>query len=119
MSPQIVTGVRTGWMFDSVACSQQLGYVLYQQAHNRRCRSNKAHERMIRWCVPSIKHSFTISHSRFISCSGRYLHCLADSSHSSGPAPLDKRAGPGIGTSLSGFAIIEDNETLLDQRKDL
>lgn len=48
-----------------------------------------------------MRHSLTISQRRFISASGRYLHCLACSSHSSGPAPLDRRAGPGWGTSLS------------------
>jgi hypothetical protein len=48
--------------------------------------------------LPSIRHSFTISHNRFISDSGRYLHCFAISSHSSGPAPFDIRAGPGCGT---------------------
>lgn len=47
---------------------------------------------------PSIRHSFTISHSFFISDSGRYLHCLACSNHSSGPAFLDRCAGPGCGS---------------------
>lgn len=51
--------------------------------------------------IPSIRHSLTISHRRFMSASGRYLHCFACSSHSSGPAPFARRAGPGWGTSLS------------------
>lgn len=62
--------------------------------------------------LPSIKHSLTISHSRFMSLSGRYLHCFACSSHSSGPAPGDKRAGPGCGTSPSVLAMVgyDENE---------
>jgi hypothetical protein len=50
---------------------------------------------------PSMRHSLTISHRRFMSASGRYLQPLACSSHSSGPAPFERRAGPGWGTSLS------------------
>jgi hypothetical protein len=57
--------------------------------------------------VPSMRHSFTISHSRFMSASGRYLHVFACSNHSSGPAPLERRAGPGWGTSLSLGAMFK------------
>lgn len=41
-----------------------------------------------------------------MSDSGRYLHCLACSSHSSGPAPFARRAGPGWGTSLSLAMVV-------------
>src|SRR5205814_6183478 len=37
--------------------------------------------------TPSIKHSLTSSHNRFISLSGRNLHFFAVSNHSSGPPP--------------------------------
>jgi hypothetical protein len=48
---------------------------------------------------PSIKHSFTSSHSRFMSPSLRYLHFFAISSHSSGPPP-DVGAAPPMSVTL-------------------
>ena len=54
---------------------------------------------------PSIKHSFTSSHSRFISLSARYLHIFAISSHSSGPPPL-----VGAGPPMSLIRVIAGEE---------
>ena len=75
----MVTGVETGWIFDSAAAS------------------------VIDWFTqlddkPSIMYSLTISQSCFMWYSERYLQFFAASSHSSGPADLFRRAGPGTGT---------------------
>lgn len=67
--------------------------------------------------VPSIRHSLTISHNRFMSPSLKYLHFFAISSHSSGPPPevgagppkseIDIFSGAGVGAGAEGWDVDE------------
>ena len=85
-----MTGVDTGCIFDSGLRVNRY----HLSDSNRRL-------------IPSIRYSLQISHSFFITASGRYLFCMAFSSHSSTSACLLNLAGPGLGTFFESDIVLK------------